>query len=202
MPDVATNLCANADVLSWFADLKLSDQISVIGIIVSIITSIISFALGVISLILSHRYKKQADEFADLQFMPDFYLFKENKICTKLNAAVKCDGTIVGQIPFICCAEESPIYKLNIKSLSVDGKYIGDKPCYNSIDIYPTDPYFKVDVLVPDELRIDNRSHAAEIVLSYESKYCVTYIKKISFDFTGGLPQNIRLYKPERIKHG
>lgn len=202
MPEVAPDLCANADILAWFSNLELSNQISIIGIIVSIITSIISFALGVISLILSHRQKNQADKFADLQFMPDFYYYKSDRICKRLNAAVKCNKALTGQIPFVCCAEGAPIYELNIDSLTIDEKYIGNEPVYSSIDIYPTDPYFQIDVLVPDELRIDKMSHATELVLSYESKYGVKYAKKISFNFTGGLIQNIRLHKPERAKHG
>ena len=139
MSEVATNLCAHADVLSWFFNLELSNQISVIGIIVSIITSIISFALGVISLILSHCYKKQADEFADLQFMPDFYQYNLNYAeCSRLDAAVKYNASQTAPIPQTYCAQDSPIYNLNISYLSVDGKSIGDIAQYKSLDIYPT----------------------------------------------------------------
>ena len=203
MSEVATNLCAHADVLSWFFNLELSNQISVIGIIVSIITSIISFALGVISLILSHCYKKQADEFADLQFMPDFYQYNLNYAeCYRLDAAVKYNASQTAPIPQTYCAQDSPIYNLNISYLSVDGKSIGDIAQYKSLDIYPTNIYFKIQIFFPDTLMFDDKNHIAEAVFSYESKYGVRYSKRMTIEFKSGRISKILLDKPERTKHG
>lgn len=203
MPEVATDLCANADIISWFYSLELSNQISIIGIIVSIIASITSFALGVISLILSHRYKSQADEFADLQFMPDFYQYNMNYTeCAQLNASVKYDATQTAPLPQIYCAQESPIYNLNISYLSVDGKRIGDIATYKSLDIYPTNIYFKIQIFLPDSFMFDNEKHIAQAIFSYESKYGVRYSKRMTIEFASGRISKILLDRPEREKHG
>lgn len=188
MSEVTTNTCDIAYVLSWFYNLELSNQISIVGIIVSTITSIISFFLGFASLRQSKRYKKQADEFADTQFMPEFFVVGEHGYITVPENAEHHEvsslgyGFSLGLGKFF--AMKTPIYKLTISKVIIDGKHInsGEKIQQNTVDIFPTDPYFDIRISIPEGISTSSK-HKGAVILTYESMYGVVYQKQVDFIF-------------------
>ena len=170
--------------------------------LVMFVVAIIFIYINIRDKSVKEKYNSE-DEFADLQFMPDFYQYNLNYAeCSRLDAAVKYNASQTVPIPQTYCAQDSPIYNLNISYLSVDGKSIGDIAQYKSLDIYPTNIYFKIQIFFPDTLMFDDKNHIAEAVFSYESKYGVRYSKRMTIEFKSGRISKILLDKPERTKHG
>lgn len=197
-------VAVSANLLSWFTGLDLSDQIGIIGIVVSVLTSVTSFVLGIISLMLSHRYKKQADSFSDTQFMPEFFPVSANEAASFVNKHDIPDvfsygygyGYSLGEY----CAMKAPIYQLEIDSVFIEKQRIdvGDGVQRKKIDIYPTQPVFRIKISIPEKVRFSKERYNGTVFLTYQSMYGITYQKKITFVFQGN--SNDSAIDPRDIK--
>lgn len=183
--------------------LSISDWIGIAGVLATI-------ALGIIALCQNCKYKRQADSFADLQFMPEFFLtntdgFILNPTKNEIQEVCSCGYGYAYSLGTYL-AEKTPIYDLSIKRVLIDDKQIdnGTEAQCTPISVFPTDPRFVIKISIPEEIEWSQERHQGVVYLNYMSAYGIKYSKKIEFIFENqGIgkrihARNIKQFRAER----
>ena len=177
--------------------LTASDWIGIAGVAATV-------ALGMIALVQNARYKKQSDNFIDLQSMPEIFPLRTfdvldtlGKMPIALRANISTEGS--KDLYFsVFYAENVPIYDLTVSEVWIDGKNMKDGLGSNAVDVYPMNTYLRLTLAVPDALTDDQAEHEGQVVFSYKNQYSVEYEKKLEFCFTGTQVSSEKMARAKR----
>lgn len=164
-----------------------TDWITILDVAASVSGVITSIIFSALALWQNHRYKKLADNFSDLQYMPEFYRGVSNICGAKLESLGYGYGLSLGSFRTM----NGPIYHLLIQTVEIDGirqnedsrKY-SEPSDRNDLNLPPTEPDFSVKISVPEKY-IDNKQHQCVVVFTYENMYYTKYEKTASLKFIG-----------------
>lgn len=163
---------------------------------ITLCSAVVTASLGIIALFQNCRYKKQANDFADMQYMPEFFI--QNRTGSVDNEIEFASlgygyGLSIGNFVMI----KGPIYRMCIQQVFIDNERVNQESREysepsdrNDLSIPPTNPIFSLKISIPENY-IDGLSHKCNIVLTYENMYNTKYEKKIEFKFVG--------YRTEKI---
>ena len=167
-----------------------TDWITILDVAASVSGVITSIIFRALALWQNHRYKKLADNFSDLQYMPEFYCRianTNNMDEIELASLGYGYGLSLGSFRTM----NGPIYHLLIQTVAIDGlQQNGDSRKYsepsdrNDLNLPPTEPDFSVKISVPEKY-IDNKQHQCVVVFTYENMYYTKYEKTASLKFIG-----------------
>ena len=181
-------------------NLSISDYIGIVGVAATVF-------LGFIALWQNARYKKQSDDFIDLQSMPELFPVRNfdfgfGKIMEKMPISLQTDiSDHTGNTMYfnVFYAENGPIYDLTVLDVKIDGKSMISSLKCNPIDIYPMNKYLRLSLIVPTEFTNNQKAHKGQITLSYKNQYNVGYEKKLIFDFAGTQVSAEKIDRAKRI---
>ena len=149
--------------------------------------TLISVFLAGFALWQNRRYKEQADTFADLQYMPEFFLADEDgyippsRECGSVQTSSLGYGYTQNLGKYF--AINTPIYNLEISEVVISGARvdIGAKVQRKKANVYPTNPYFNILISIPEEITHSKERHKGKVILTYENMYGTKYKKEIGF---------------------
>lgn len=170
-----------------------------------------STLLGVLALWQNFLYKKQSDNFSDIQFMPEiFFADKDGYIPEeKENGIAQTSSLGYGYTQNLgkYFAINTPIYNLEISKVIISDKRVDTGSVQRSkTNVYPTKPYVYVVISIPAEIVFSGKKHEGTVVLTYENMYGTKYKKEIDFTYKRESPQRtihsreIKNKRAERIK--
>ncbi len=179
----------------------VSDWIGIAGVAATIF-------LGIVALWQNARYKKQSDNFVDLQSMPELYPVRRfdfgfSRVMEKPPMALKADisGKTGNVLYFsVFYAQNVPIYDLRVSAVEIDGKRMDRSLTSDCIDIYPMNVYLQFSLEVPGEYTCNREKHEGQVVFLYKNQYNVTYEKKLTFEFTGTQVSAENMERAKRTK--
>lgn len=168
---------------------------------IALVNLVIATLLGAIAIIQSWAYKRQADIFCDLQYMPEIYRVgnwtspEYPKAGRELLEGMENSRpTLLG----VFLVKGAPLYDLQICAVYVDNH--AQKVFPNKIDVSPCEPYFYLEPNIPSITFDDELSHSILLRLTYKNQYDTQYQKEITFDFENNRPKNVKLSRARRAK--
>ena len=163
--------------------------------------------LGFIALWQNRRYQEYADQYNDLQYMPEFYEASISEVLTEVDRLkplprAKVETTeVCSVLPLTIMAYKPPILGLNIIELTIDGRLVGKQPVEKAVDIHPCKPALTLAICVPKSTVDDNREHKANAVFQYKNLHGTLYSKTILFCYKGTHILDITFNKAKKYEN-